>query len=41
MQHRVLCAETALAEASQSSWTEFSQNVCGEWEGVTATFNAR
>ena len=37
----VLCAEVAVADVTQSSWTDFSQNVSGEWEGVTATFDAR
>ena len=39
---RVMSADVTLGESVQSSsWTDFSQNASGEWEGVTATFDAR
>ena len=39
---RAMSAEVTVGESMQSSsLTDFSQNASGEWEGVTATFDAR
>lgn len=31
---------TAAAEGAQQRWEEFAANAAGEWDGMTATFDA-